>query len=159
MQTRWPRSRISPVFCEEWPTIDRLARDVRAGDAVAERLPAQDLGGLLIHRQVRFVLGVDEDVRLGLVVVATASEEREVLGGDPRQIGPCRSTRPGSVRRERGIAPIPSQLVTTAKAPHGACSRSIEEHLVVIAQESGPACTAAPARSTDRARPGCPGRD
>ena len=52
MQTRWPRSRISPVFCEVWPAMTGLARDVRTRGPVAERLPPQQPGRLAVHRQV-----------------------------------------------------------------------------------------------------------
>jgi hypothetical protein len=65
---------------------DCLAGNMRTRDAVAKRFPAQQLEGLIIHRQRRVVVGMDKDVRLGFVVGATAFEERDVLGGDSRQI-------------------------------------------------------------------------
>lgn len=49
-----------------------LARLVRAGGHVPQRLPPQHPGVLLGHRDVGEVVGVDEDVRPGLVEVESA---------------------------------------------------------------------------------------
>ena len=67
---------------------DRLARVVRAGGHVPQRLPPQHADGLLGHREVGVVVGVDEDVGVGLVVVEAAFEELEVLLGDEREVPP-----------------------------------------------------------------------
>jgi hypothetical protein len=63
-----------------------LARFVRAGGHVHDRLPPQHHDGLLIHRQIGEIIGVHEDVRIRLVVIHAAFEELKVFVRDEFQV-------------------------------------------------------------------------
>ena len=97
---------------------DRLARVVRAGGHVPQRLPPEHADRLLGHRDVGEVVGVDEDVGVGLVVVEAAFEELEVLVGDEGEV-PA-----GAVGVERGDAAHAEQPGRSGSCPERA-SRSI----------------------------------
>ncbi len=86
MHLRWPRSRTSPPFCDVWPMMTVLPDSCLPGVRVPERLPPQHGDGLTGSGDVREVVGVDEDVGLGLVEVQAAFEELEVLLRDEGEI-------------------------------------------------------------------------
>jgi hypothetical protein len=51
---------------------------MRIGNRVAERFPAEHWVGLFVHRQVGFVVGVEEDMGVALVVAQASFEELEL---------------------------------------------------------------------------------
>ena len=63
-----------------------LPEVVQAGGHVPERLPTEHADRLIGHRDVGEVVGVDEDVAVGLVEVQAALQELVVLVGDQREI-------------------------------------------------------------------------
>ena len=88
------------------PSDHRLARNVWAGIPSRSDSQRNSQAGWSIHRQVGVVLRMDEDVRVGFVPIATALEERRVLGRDPCQLG--LSYRSERAPYDKRVGPPPS---------------------------------------------------
>ena len=107
MQIRWPTSRISPVFCDVWPTIADLAGDVRPGNRLAERVPAPHLPALAGERLLRMVAAVDKEMRVRFPVVAPGANEVDVRRRDTAD----RRHRARAVRIHRGLPAAEEPIV------------------------------------------------
>src|SRR4051812_41274696 len=121
MQTRCPRSRISPLFCGVCPTTAIFPEQWGPGRSASRDIRRKGGPWLAGQRQVGLVAGVDEDVRVRLVVLLTAVEEGAVQPGHgPRMldtVGPQRLL--ASVRKPGVEVVLPFQ--------------GGQEHLFVIA--------------------------
>ena len=145
MQMRWPRFRTSPDFCEVWPTTTVRPESVRGGPGPPELGPPELGDRLVPHGKLGVVARVDEDVRLGLVIVPAAPEEGDVPSPGSRRIAAIgRRTRasPGPpTRTSRGGRRRSGRRASTGRGCRGA----------------GPAGIASRGRSGGRGRRACRG--
>ena len=104
MHLMCPRSRISPLRCDVWPAITVLPEKWGVGNVVAQRLPAESQARLIAHRQMGHVAPVNEDVRLGLVIIDAPLKNRRCSAGTT-----LRSCRFGTAIGGQGCGPAHTQ--------------------------------------------------
>ena len=101
-----------------------LARGMRRGNRVAERMPAPKVPPLAAERLFRIVAAVDEEVSVSLPVVAPTADVVEVGGWH------VWSAVGAKIGIHRGLAAAEEPVVGL-----GAAVEVVEHHLFVIAQE------------------------